>query len=318
MPVALISGVLGQDGRLLTELLLNKGYQVHGTTRSNSAASDDFAGEKKIKMHALRLDQPEGICTLVEKLKADEIYHFAARSSSAQLSDDPVATANINGLSVLYFLEAIKNSSAHSKFCFASSSEVFAGINVTPQSEKSTVTAINPYGIAKSFGMQWVAHYRHAHGLFAASAILYNHESSYRSPHFVTRKITSAAAGIYLGKLSSLTLGGLESQRDWMHASDAVRGMWAVLQAESAQDFVFGSGELHSVRDICDVAFSHLKLDFRDYVVIKRDTQRREDRIQLRADISAAKSVLGWAPTVSFEKMIQDMVDFDVNSASKS
>jgi GDPmannose 4,6-dehydratase len=316
MPIALITGVLGQDGRWLTQWLLAKGYAVHGTTRNITPVSDSFSQSNNISIHPLQLDQPEAINRLVEKLQADEIYHLAARSSSAQLADDPVASAQINGLSVLYFLEAIKNFSAASKFCFASSSEIFAGTSVTPQSETTLVAAINPYGIAKNFGMQWIKHYRHAHGLFATSAILYNHESIYRNTHYVTRKITSAAASIFLGKTTSLTLGSLDSQRDWMHASDAVCGLWAMQQATVADDFVLGSGVLHSVRDVCEIAFAHLGLNYRNYVVTQADAQRREERVQLRADIRKAQLTLDWRPEIEFSQMIQGMVDFDVQQLS--
>jgi GDPmannose 4,6-dehydratase len=312
MPVALITGVMGQDGRWLTDWLLAKGYQVHGTTRNVTSSSDNFAQEKNISVYELKLDQSRGINALVQKLQANEIYHLAARSSSAQLADDPSASAHINGLSVLYFLEAIRNFSQISKFCFASSSEVFAGTDATPQSERSLIAAINPYGIAKYFGMQWVNHYRSEHQLFASSAILYNHESIYRSADYVTRKITSAAAKIYLGTLDSVTLGNLDSQRDWMHASDAVRGLWAMLQAKVADDFVLGSGVLHSVRDVCEIAFSHLGLEYRNHVVSQADALRREEKVQLRADSHKAQTTLQWQPEIGFKQMIQEMVDFDV------
>lgn len=312
MKIALITGVMGQDGRLLTDWLLAKGYQVHGTTRNITASVNSFAHKKNISVHELMLDQPKMINALVEKLQANEIYHLAARSSSAQLADDPCASAHINGLSVLYFLEAIKNFSQISKLCFASSSEIFAGTDATPQSERTLIEAINPYGIAKNFGMQWVNHYRSEHQLFASSAILFNHESIYRGPHYVTRKITCAAANIYLGKLESVTLGNLNSQRDWMHAGDAVRGLWAMLQAKDADDFVLGSGVLHSVRDVCEVAFSHLGLDYRNHVVSQADALRRQEKIQLQADIRKAQATLQWQPEIGFTQMIQEMVDFDV------
>ncbi len=317
MPVALITGVMGQDGRWLADWLLAKGYQVHGTTRSITASSESFAYQKKISMHELALDQPNGINALVNNLQADEIYHLAARSSSAQLADDPAASAHINGLSVLYFLEAIRRFNQACRLSFASSSEIFAGTDVTPQSERTAVSAINPYGIAKYFGMQWVNHYRDAHQLFACSAILYNHESIYRGDHYVTRKITNAAAQIFLKKMKSVTLGNLDSQRDWMHATDAVRGLWATLQAKVADDYVFGSGDLHSVRDVCNIAFSHLGLDYRDYVISQPDALRREEKVQLKADIRKAQAMLHWQPEIGFTQMIQDMVDFDVQQYSK-
>lgn len=317
MPIALITGVMGQDGRWLADLLLAKGYHVHGTTRSITSRGESFANHKEITMHELGLDQPTAINALVKNLQADEIYHLAARSSSAQLADDPAASALINGLSVLYFLEAIKKFNQPCKLSFASSSEIFAGSHATPQSEDTPVTAINPYGIAKNFGMQWVSHYRGAHQIFACSAILYNHESIYRGTQYVTRKITNAAAQIYLGQMRSVTLGNIDSQRDWMHAKDAVRGLWAMLQAKVADDYLFGSGVLHSVRDVCDIAFSHLGLDYRDYVVSQPDAQRREEGVQLKADIRKAQVMLHWQPEIGFTQMIQEMVDFDVQQYSK-
>ncbi len=317
MPVALITGVMGQDGRCLADWLLARGYQVHGTTRRLTEKSDMFARQNKIAMHCLALDQPEAIGEMVATLRFDEIYHLAARSSSSQLADDPAASAHVNGLSVLHFLEALRKFNRPCKFAFASSSEVFAGTDTTPQSEKTLVVPLNPYGITKNLGMQWVRYYRETHQLFACSAILYNHESIYRGDHYVTRKITNAAAQIYLEKMKSVTLGNLDSQRDWMHAKDAVRGLWAMLQAKVADDYVFGSGLLHSVRDVCDIAFSHLGLDYRDYVISQPDAQRREERVQLRADIRKSHAMLCWQPEIGFTQMIQDMVDFDVQQHNK-
>ncbi len=313
MQVALITGINGQDGRLLAQLLLDKDYQVHGTSRSGLANNQGLHDGKSIEMHQLQLDQPNEIKSLVAQLQPDEIYHLAARSSSTQLSDDPLSTANINGLSTLIFLDAIKNSSMRSKFCFASSSEIFAAANDTPQTEKTLYAAVNPYGISKHFGMQWISHYRERYGVFAGSAILYNHESIYRGFDYVTRKISTAAARIYLGKANQLVLGSLDSQRDWMHARDAVRGMWAMLQASDANDYVFGSGVLHSVRDICEIAFSHLGLDYQKYVVSEIDVLRRTDSVQLCADSRKALVELGWKPETGFATIIQEMVEFDVH-----
>jgi GDPmannose 4,6-dehydratase len=312
-PSALVTGIFGQDGRLLTSLLHSKGYIVDGTSRFGSGSEQrSLDGIETVEVHKLNFEESIGIFELIDRLRPTEIYHLAARSSSNQLADDPIASAQVNGMSVLYFLEAIRKYSVRSRFCFASSSEVFAGANVSPQCELTGFSPVNAYGVSKCVGMQWVEYYRKKHDLYAVSAILYNHESIYRGHHYVTRKIAAAAARIYLRRASELVLGDLVSQRDWMHASDAVRGMWAAMQVNKAEDFLLGSGVLHSVSDICEIAFSHLNLNYRDFVVVRPDETRRVETVQLLADARKAHRLLCWTPQVQFSTMIREMVDFEL------
>ncbi len=307
---ALITGCLGQDGILLTRFLNGLGYKVYGTTHRQLASISSIDGIEKI--YKLNLDDCNEVNAIVAEIKPTEIYLLAAKSSSASLMQDPVTTTLTNGVSVVNFLEAVRLFSQQSKICFAASSEVFAGADVTPQTIHTPVYPVNFYGAAKCFAWHMIKIYRHSFGIKAGTAILYNHESIHRKHNYVSRKITSAAARIKLGIQQDLMLESLSSQRDWMHANDAVNGMWLMLQQDVPEDYVFGSGKLHSVEDICRTAFEFVGLDYRQFVKIKSNEVRRSDAIQLIADISAATEKIGWKTTVSFEDMIQEMTAYDL------
>jgi GDPmannose 4,6-dehydratase len=305
---ALITGITGQDGTYLSRLLLAKGYEVVGTSRQNQKAK----GTAELRVVNLDLNSPISIDNLIRDFRPDEIYHLAARSSSAQLFDEPIATAHVNGLSVLYFLEAMTRSNSKARFLFASSSEVFALANSSPQNERTCMKPANPYGLAKQFGMSAVDMYRQFKGVHANSAIVFNHESPLRGLHYVSRKITHGAASIYLELNDRLQLGDLDARRDWMHAADAVHAFWLMLQQELPGNYVISSGKLYSVREMCEVAFAYLGLDYRNFVDSRIDPNRRPDITQLYGDNSLAVTTLNWTVQHTFVEMIQEMVRCDL------
>jgi GDPmannose 4,6-dehydratase len=307
--VALITGCSGQDGSLLSDLLLNKGYHVIGTTRRSFENTD--LDTHHIEWLQLQLDNRSDIIDVIKSKQPDELYLLGARASSQDLLTEPVQTASINGMSITYFLEAVKSYSPNTRVCFASSSEVFAGSKTSPQNESTPVSPVNFYGAAKAFAGHMTTLYRMRYNLHASTAILFNHESHLRPLNYVTRKITHGAASIKLGLSRELMLGDIDAQRDWMHASDAVQGMWLALQHSHGDDYVFGTGRLHSVKDVCDIAFSHLSLNCAVYVKTKQDANRRIQNLKLVADSTHAITTLGWKPKVSLVQMIQQMVDYD-------
>ena len=265
---ALITGVRGQDGSYLAELLLTKGYHVYGTARTRSGAPHLPAVPLQGQVLYLDICNASEVLDIIEATRPDEVYNLAARSSSAQLFDDASATAEVNGLAAVHFLEAILQVSPHTRFLQASSSEIFTGGSTSPQDEGAPFRPVNAYGAAKAYAANIVAVYRAHHGLFATTAILFNHESPRRGINYVTRKITHTIAQIVLGQASLLTLGALDSRRDWGFAGDYVRAMWLMLQQPAPEDFVIATGETHSVREFCEIAFSHVGLDYRDFVRI--------------------------------------------------
>lgn len=313
---ALITGVSGQDGSYLAELLLSKGYQVVGTSH-REARSLGF-GEHSVPVLHLDLSNAAQIQETLLSVQPDEIYHLASRSSSAQLFDDPWAITDVNALSTLRFMEAMRQHCVDARFVLASSSEVFAAGVDSPQSEATGMFPANAYGAAKAYARHLVAAYRQQHGLKACTAILFNHESPRRGAHYVTRKITRAAAAISLGLDDRLVLGSLESQRDWCHARDVVRGMWLMLQQESPQDMVLASGKVHTVRDVCELAFSHLGLQYERFVSVIPDPSRRNETVLLRGDSRYARAILGWQPEITFDAMLREMVDADLQAYKNS
>lgn len=311
---ALVTGICGQAGSYLQELLLGRSYKVVGTTHRKEAVHTSLLQES-VKLVYLDLTDALSIEQVVKNYKPCEIYLLASRSSSSQLADDPIATAHVNGLSTLYFLEAMRKHCPGSKLCYVASSEVFAGVATYPQNEDTPLSPVNFYGAAKAFGVQYVDMYRRLYGLHCSAAISYNHESERRPVHYVTRKITNAAALIYRGRLGSLVLGSLDSQRDWTHASDIARAYWLITQQTEAQNFVLGSGVLHSVGEVCEIAFSSLGLDYRQYVEIVPDDTRRAETTPLVADTRRAHRLLNWSPSVSFSSMIEAMVAYDLENS---
>jgi GDPmannose 4,6-dehydratase len=304
---ALITGIGGQDGSYLAEFLLSKGYKVVGTSHKIKKTQNPL-----IHVKQLNLESSSEIIEIVDTLKPTEIYNLAARSSSSNFFDDPVATAEINGMTTLRFLEAIKSFSPYSRFCQAASSEIFAGAIITPQDEATPHSPVNDYGASKVFASNMVSIYRDRYGLFASTAILFNHESPRRSIDYVTRKITYTVAKIAHGFSDKLIIGNLDSCRDWGFAGDYVRAMWMIMQHHNPEDFVIATGVTHSVRDICEIAFSHVGLDYRSFVHIDPNWTSRNDRAVLCGNYNKINKTLGWRPRVSFVDLIRMMVDADM------
>ncbi len=308
---ALITGLRGQDGSYLAEYLLAKGYRVIGTSHAKSSLFSLPGIGREVEIEHLDLSSTTQVKDLVEKIIPDEVYNLAARSSSSQLFDDPIATAEINGLAAVRFLEAIRAVSSHTRFCQAASSEVFSGTDVSPQDEYTAYKPINAYGAAKTLAANMVNAYRLRYGLFAATAIMYNHESPRRGTDYVTRKITHTVAKIRLGQANELVLGTMDSRRDWGFAGDYVRALWLMLQQPIAEDFVVATGVSHSVRELCEVAFTYVGLDYRDFVRTDPQWDRRTDAVELRGNPAKIKN-LGWKTSISFADMIRKMVDADL------
>lgn len=314
MPRALITGINGQDGSYLAEFLLERGYHVIGLMRPGADARQHRIVHllKRIERVTGSLADEEFLRALVARYRPDEIYNFAARASSSQLFVDPVLTGDFNGLAVVRILEAIRALTPGTRFCQASSSEMFGDAPEAPQSESTSFRPRNPYGVAKLFAHGMVGTYRENFGVFACSSILFNHESPRRGPEFVTRKISMGVARIKCGLARSLQLGSLEAERDWGYAADYVQAMWRMLQMEAADDYVLATGENHSVREFCEVAFDHVGLDYRDYVEVDPQARRPPEAVPLVGDAARARRVLGWKPSVSFAQLVRMMVDADV------
>ncbi len=309
---ALITGIHGQDGSYLAEHLLLQGYRVYGTSRAGADPARVGAITGISGVFKLDLSQMAEIHRLVEELRPSEIYNFAARSSSSQLFDDPIATADINAIGATRFLEAIRLASPATRFCQAASSEIFAGVTSVPQDESTPYRPLNAYGAAKAYAANIVVAYRARYGLHASTAIVYNHESPRRGLHYVTRKISRAVAEIALGRRQDLVLGSLDSRRDWGFAGDYARAMWLMLQQEHGDDYLVATGVLHSVRDFCAFAFAHVDLDYRDFVRVDQDLVRATDPAILQGNPAKARGRLGWQPSVDFPQLVHMMVDADL------
>jgi GDPmannose 4,6-dehydratase len=318
MRSALITGVDGQDGSYLAELLLNEGYRVTGTVRKNSERVGGYpqAGVLSTAIEVVESDLSEGsrLVALLSRVRPEEVYNLAARASSAQLWSDPVATGELNALAVVRLLDAIHRIDRGIRFLQASSSEMFGNVTVAPQNETTPIQPRNPYGVAKAFAHWTTVVYREQRGLFGCSCILYNHESPRRGMEFVTRKISHGVASIKLGLAKELRLGNLDARRDWGFAGDYVRAMWLALQQPAPADYILASGKTHSVREFCEIAFSHVGLKYEEYVVEDRESARSPDTVLLVGDPSRAKHVLGWTPRVTFEELVVMMVDADLQS----
>jgi GDPmannose 4,6-dehydratase len=311
---ALITGVTGQDGSYLAELLLDKGYEVHGMVRRLSSENYDRIAPIRDRLHLHPgdlLDERSLIGTL-RASEPDEIYNLAAMSFVPASWSQPTLTAEFTAVSVMRMLEAVREVCPESRFYQASSSEMFGKVRETPQSEVTPFYPRSPYGVSKVFGHFITVNYRESYGLHACSGILFNHESERRGLEFVTRKVAHGVAAIKLGVSEELRLGNLDARRDWGYAPDYVEGMWLMLQAEQAEDFVLGTGEDHSVRDLVEIAFDHVGLDPDDHVVHDPDLERPAEVDQLVADPSRARAVLGWESRTSFEQLVRLMVDADL------
>ena len=318
MKTALITGVTGQDGSYLAELLAAKGYRVCGLTRDIFAAqiSLDVCIQQKIEL--IQWDYNDSLDELLLKIKPTEIYNFAGYSSGQGMYDEPIMMGELNGLFVTKILQSISSVSPKTRFCQASSSEVFGMVSTTPQKETTPRNPRSPYGAAKQYADSMVNIYRQNYGVFAASAILFNHESVRRSTSFISRKISSTVAKIKLGKDDKLILGNLDAQRDWGFAGDYVNAMHLMLQQGKPDDYVISTGKLHSVRELCNIAFSSVDLDYRDFVDIEPSFYRDNEPVPLMGDSSRACVELNWSHSMSFAQLIKDMVQYDLIMAKGS
>lgn len=319
---ALITGITGQDGAYLSELLLQKGYDVVGVVRRSSHAG--------VADHRLRwlgvadrvtlvdgnLVDLSSLIRVVRDVRPDEVYNLAAQSFVATSWTQPQLTATVTGLGVVNVLEALREAAPEARFYQASSSEMFGKIQRPVQDEQTPFHPRSPYGVAKLFGHWTAVNYRESFGMFAASGILFNHESPLRGQEFVSRKVTHAAASIKLGIAKEVRLGNMDAQRDWGHARDYVRAMWAMLQQDSPDDYVVATGHAATVRDLCRIAFGHVGLKMDDHVVIDPKLYRPAEVDMLVGNPAKAREKLGWTPEVNLEQLITEMVDADVRRLS--
>jgi GDPmannose 4,6-dehydratase len=306
MKKALITGITGQDGSYLAELLLEKGYEVHGIVRRVAFEDPEHRLWRirhivdKIHLHCGSLESYASIYNIVEKVKPDECYHLAAQSFVSYSFEDEFSTLNTNINGTIYVLSAIKNRKPDCKFYFAASSEMFGHALETPQNENTPFNPRSPYGISKVVGYYFTKNYREAYNLFACSGICFNHESPRRGFEFVTRKISRGVAMIKLGLLDKIKLGNLEAKRDWGYAPEYVEAMWLMLQQEKPEDYVIATGETHSVKEFVELAFEIVGLKWENYVEIDKDLFRPAEVFELRGDIRKIKEKLKWQPKVKF------------------
>src|ERR671934_1637542 len=321
---ALITGITGQDGSYLAEMLLEKGYEVHGVVRRSSTmnrgridhlahAHPQHAEGSRFVLHYGDMTDSGGLNRLVKNIRPDEIYNLAAQSHVHVSFDQPEYTADADGLGTTRLLEAVRTTGHPVRFYQASTSEMF-GTSPPPQSEETPFHPRSPYAIAKLYAHWMTVNYRVAHGMFACSGILFNHESPRRGENFVSRKVTRGVAAILGGTSKSLSLGNLDAKRDWGHARDYVEAMWLMLQQKEPDDYVIASGVDRSVRDLVQVAFELVGLDWEKYVEVDQAYMRPADVPQLRGDPSKARARLGWQPRTSFEEMIREMVEHDLGA----
>lgn len=312
-PVAVVTGVSGQDGSYLAQLLLAQGYRVIGSTRDPARAAATLAGYGLHGVELQQLDLYDGaaMADLLARSGATEVYNLAAMSSGAGMFDDPLGIADSNGLVVARWLEAIRGTNPAIRFCQAGSSELFGDALETPQHEASAMRPRTPYGAAKLYAHAMVQIYRQRFGLHASTAILYNHESPRRGLGFVTRRVSRHAAMIALGLADELVLGPLDARRDWGFAGDTVRALWLMLQQPKPDNYVVATGVTHSVAELCACAFGQLGLDWQHHVRSQPQADRAAEGLQLVGDASLARSALGWAPQLSFQQLVAMMVQAD-------
>jgi GDPmannose 4,6-dehydratase len=326
MKRALITGLTGQDGSYLAELLLSKGYQVHGLKRRSSSFNTDRIDHiyqdihdsgTRLFLHYADLTDAISLAGVLADVRPDEIYNLGAQSHVKVSFEIPEYTADVVGLGTLRLLEAVRRTGWRCPFYQASSSEMF-GSTPPPQSETSGFYPRSPYACAKVFGHTCTVNYRESYGLHASCGILFNHESPRRGETFVTRKITRAVAHVKLGLQEKLFLGNLDARRDWGYAPDYVQAMWLMLQQENPGDYVIGTGEMHSVREFVEVAFAAASLDWRQYVAIDPRYFRPAEVDALQADASKARQVLGWEPTITFKELVKMMVEADLKAVNRA
>jgi len=320
MKKALITGITGQDGSYLAELLLSKGYEVHGiirrassfnTARIDHLYSDPHVNGVRLFLHYGDISDSTNLIKLLYRIQPEEVYHLAAQSHVRVSFDIPEYTGDVTGLSTVRILEAIRETGVKAKFYQASSSEMFGKVRETPQSESTPFHPRSPYAAAKVYAYWSTVNYRESYGMFACNGILFNHESPRRGATFVTRKITRAAARIKAGLQQKLYLGNLDAQRDWGYAQEYVEAMWLMLQQDQPEDFVIATGETHSVSEFLDEAFAYHDLDWRPYVDIDPKYYRPAEVDLLVGDASKAKRILGWEPKTKFKDLVRLMAEAD-------
>lgn len=323
---ALITGITGQDGSFLTELLLEKDYEVYGIIRRSSSFNTDridhlyqdpHEPDTRLRLVYGDLNDSSSLNTILRQTKPDEIYNLGAQSHVRVSFDVPEYTGEVTGLGAVRILEAIRETGIRPKFYQASSSELFGKVAETPQTERTPFHPRSPYGCAKAYAYWITINYRESYGLFACNGILFNHESERRGETFVSRKITRAATRIKLGLQEKLYLGNLDARRDWGHARDYVEAMWLMMQAEKPDDYVIATGETHSIRDFLDEAFGYLDMDWNEYVEIDPRYCRPAEVDLLLGDASKARRELGWEPKVDFKELVRLMVDSDLELARR-
>ncbi|HQQ06992.1 MAG TPA: GDP-mannose 4,6-dehydratase [Candidatus Omnitrophota bacterium] len=315
---ALITGITGQDGSYLAELLLKKGYEVHGIVRR--VALEDTEHHlwrirhimKRLVLHSGSMESYASIFKIIENVKPQECYHLAAQSFVSYSFEDEFSTINTNINGTHFLLSSIKEKAPQCRFYFAGSSEMFGKVREVPQNENTPFHPRSPYGISKVAGFDLTRNYREAYGLFACSGILFNHESPRRGYEFVTRKISMGVARIKLGLADSLVLGNLDAKRDWGYAQDYVKAMWLMLQQDTPDDYVIATGETHSVREFVDIAFACAGLDWKKHVKVDKAFYRPAEVQALVGDYRKAAAELGWKPQVKFKELIQMMVAADI------
>ncbi len=319
MSTALITGITGQDGSYLAELLLAKGYRVIGVARRSSTVNTERIKHILDDIMVVQGDlQDQGsLLSLLEEHKPDEVYNLAAQSFVPTSWSQPALTGDVTALGVTRMLEAIRYVNPKIRFYQASSSEMFGKVQEVPQKETTPFYPRSPYGVAKVYAHWITVNYRESHNLFATSGILFNHESPRRGLEFVTRKITHAVARIKGGLAKEVRLGNLDSRRDWGFAGDYVQAMWLMLQQEQPDNYVIGTGETHAVREFCEIAFSHVGLDYREYVIQDERFYRPAEVDLLISDPSKARTALKWEPAVSFKELVTMMVDADIERLKK-
>ena len=318
MPTALITGITGQDGSYLSELLLSKGYEVIGVARRSSTVTYERIDHLLDDITVVQGDLHDqgSLLSFLEEYKPTEVYNLAAQSFVPTSWNQPALTGDVTAIGVTRMLEAIRFVNPKIRFYQASSSEMYGKVLEVPQSETTPFYPRSPYGVAKVYGHWITINYRESFNIFAVSGILFNHESPRRGLEFVSRKITDGVARIKLGKAKELRLGNLEARRDWGFAGDYVEAMWMMLQHKEADNFVVGTGETHSVREFCEIAFARLDLDYKEYVVQDERFYRPAEVDLLVSDPSKTRSILGWEPTVDFKELVSMMVDADLERLS--
>ena len=326
MKRALITGITGQDGSYLADLLLEKGYEVHGiirrastfnTSRIDHLYADPHVNGVRMFLHYGDLSDSVNLVKFLYELKPDEIYHLGAQSHVRVSFDIPEYTSDVTGVATIRILEAIREAGLRSRFFQASSSEMFGKVQQTPQTEKTPFWPRSPYGVAKVFSYWATVNYRESYGLCASNGIMFNHESPRRGETFVTRKISRAVAAIKQGLQKELFLGNLDAKRDWGYAPEYVEGVWRILQHDEGDDFVLATGETHTVREFVEAAFGHANLDWKEFVKHDPRYERPAEVDVLLGDASKAKKIVGWEPKVRFHELVRIMVDADMDLLSR-